>query len=133
MTDLTRGEVAKKADVNIETLRYYERRGLLPPPARNRSNYRIYPADTILRVAFVKRAQALGFSLNEIKLLLVLHASPSTRSQEVREHARQKIDEIEEKIRTLRRMKKALSRLVNECSGHEPATACPILEALASH
>ena len=132
MPTLTRGEVATEAGVNIETLRYYERRGLVPKPPRSVSNYRLYSEDTVRRVCFVKRAQELGFSLKEIKELLSLRATPKARCSDVRRQAEDKIQNIDGKIRTLRNMRKALSRLVDQCSGSGPVTACPILDALDS-
>lgn len=131
MTDgFTIGEVADRAEVNIETLRYYERKGLIQKPPRTASNYRAYPAETVRRVRFVKRAQQLGFSLVEIGELLSLRASPKSRCGDVRDRAEAKIADIDDKMRTLRRMKKALTGLVSECRGRGPVTDCPILSAL---
>ena len=91
MNGLTVGEVAAHANVHIETLRYYERRGLLAKPPRSTSNYRHYPRGAVRRVRFIKRAQELGFSLKEIKELLVLRAAPRSRCADVRERATTKI------------------------------------------
>ena len=84
MDGLTIGAVAKQANVRVETLRYYERQGLVARPPRSRSNYRLYPADTVRRVQFIKRAQSLGFSLQEITELLTLRAEPTARCADVR-------------------------------------------------
>ncbi len=130
MDVLTRGEVAQQANVHVETLRYYERRGLVSVPLRSVSNYRLYPKDTVRHVRFIKRAQDLGFSLGEIKELLSLRTSPKARSADVRAQAAAKITAIEEKIRALKAMKKTLSKLVTECSGRGPVAECPILGAL---
>jgi len=130
MHGLTIGDVAKQADVHIETLRYYERRGLVARPPRSMSNYRLYPEDAVRRVRFIKHAQALGFSLKEIQELLSLRAAPRTRCAAVRKRAQAKINDIEEKIRALHAMKKALAKLVAECVGRASVTACPILESL---
>jgi MerR family copper efflux transcriptional regulator len=130
MDGLTIGEVAARAKVHVETLRYYERRGLLLKPPRSRSNYRLYPEDAVRRVRFIKRAQALGFSLNDIKELLFLRAAPEANCGEVRQHAAAKVNAIDEKIHALTGMKRALSTLVAECSGEGPLTECPILESL---
>lgn len=130
MNGLTIGEVAERADVHIETLRYYERKRLIQRPPRTASNYRAYPAETVRRVRFIKRAQEIGFTLAEIEELLSLRASPKSRCGDVRARATAKMEDIDEKMRTLRRMKKALSKLVSECSGKGPVTECPILEAL---
>ena len=117
----TIGDVAKRAGVHIETLRYYERRGLVEEPTRTPSNYRVYPGETVRRVRFIKRAQELGFSLKEIKDLLSLRAAPKARCRDVRPRAEAKLDEIDQKLRDLRRMKKALSGLVGQCSGQAGA------------
>jgi MerR family mercuric resistance operon transcriptional regulator len=130
MDELKVGEVARKAGVNLQTIHYYERRGLLPKPPRSASNYRLYPADSVRRVRFVRRAQELGFTLKEIKDLLSLRAAPRTRCADVRKRAEAKVRDIDEKIRTLEAMRRALSRLIRECSSSGPATECPILEAL---
>jgi MerR family transcriptional regulator, copper efflux regulator len=127
---MTVGEVAKRARVHIETLRYYERRGLLVKPLRSKSNYRQYADDTVWRVRFIKAAQALGFSLKEIQELLSLQAAPEARCAEIRTRAENKITDIDAKIDLLITMKYALSKLVEECSTDGPLTDCPILAAL---
>ncbi len=127
------GAVATRADVNIQTVRYYERRGLLPKPPRTESNYRLYSEDSVRRVRFVKRAQELGFSLKEIKELLALRINSRGTRAQVRERAEAKITDIEEKIRSLRAMKKTLAGLTAACcGGRGPVSDCPILEALDS-
>jgi MerR family mercuric resistance operon transcriptional regulator len=130
MERFTIGEVAKQAQVRIETLRYYERTGLVASPPRNASNYRLYPQETVRRVQFIKRTQELGFSLKEIMELLALRASPETPCADIRSRAFDKITAIEEKIRTLNAMKHALAKLVDACSGQGEITDCPILAAL---
>jgi MerR family transcriptional regulator, copper efflux regulator len=130
MNGLTIGELAEQANVHVETLRYYEGRGLIDRPARSASNYRLYPADAARRARFSKRAQALGFSLKDIKGLLSLRAVPETECGEVRRHAEAKIIDISEKIQALTAMKRVLSKLVTECSGERPLAECPILESL---
>ncbi|MEE9139476.1 MAG: heavy metal-responsive transcriptional regulator [Alphaproteobacteria bacterium] len=130
MKALTVGDVARKTGVNVATLRYYERRGLIPRPARTASNYRIYTEDAARRVLFIKRAQALGFSLEEIKDLLSLKASPVARCGEVREIAAEKIRTIDDKVDALEAMRVALSKLIAECAGEGPVSDCPILESL---
>jgi MerR family transcriptional regulator, copper efflux regulator len=101
MNGLTIGEVAERAKGYIETLRYYERRGLLARPPRSASNYRLYPEDAVQRVRFIKRAQELGFSLKDIKELLSLRAAPEAECGEIRAHVDAKIKDIEEKIGSL--------------------------------
>lgn len=130
MEGLTIGEVARRADVNVETLRYYERRGLLARPQRSASNYRIYAEGAVRRIRFIKRAQELGFSLREIVELLSLRASPRSGCADVLVQATTKIIDIDEKIKTLRSMRKALVKLAESCKGSGPASECPILEAL---
>jgi MerR family mercuric resistance operon transcriptional regulator len=96
MERLTIGEVAQQAHVRIETLRYYERTGLVASPPRSASNYRLYPQETVRRVQFIKRAQALGFSLKEIMELLALRATPETPCADMRSRALDKITAIDE-------------------------------------
>ena len=127
---LTIGKVAKQAGVNVNTLRYYERQGVLAKPVRNGSNYRVYPEDTVLRVRFVKRAQELGFSLAEIKELLNLRISEEASCGDVRDQAQSKIQDLDGRISSLRAMRRVLSKLVAQCSGEGPVSECPILEAL---
>ena len=130
MSGLTIGEVAEQANVHVETLRYYERRGLVARPPRSASNYRLYPEDAVRRVRFIKRAQELGFSLHDIKELLALGADPEAGCAEVRACAEAKLKDIDAKIGALTAMKYALSTLVEECSGEGPLSDCPILESL---
>lgn len=127
---LTRGEIAKRSGVNIETIRYYERRGLLPKPPRSVSGYRLFSTDDARRVRFIKRAQELGFSLAEIAELLALRLSTKGQRAGVRKLAEAKILDIKEKIKTLRAMEKSLERLTTACCGGEGALSeCPILES----
>ena len=130
MPTLTTGQVAKHANVNIETIRYYERRGLIPEPPRRESGYRQYSHDTIDRIRFIKRAQELGFSLQEIRELLSLRLDPSTPAIEVRNKAEAKVRDIEEKIRALQHIKHSLLHLIGQCDGHGTVDNCPIIEAL---
>ncbi len=130
MENLTIGQLARRARVNVETIRYYERRGLIPEPPRSESGYRQYPDDTIARILFIKRAQELGFSLKEILELLTLRVDPETTCRDVRRRAEDKIADIEEKIEKLQSMKHALKKLKDRCKGKGPTSECPILEAL---
>ena len=132
MEALKVGEVARQAGVNLQTIHYYERRGLLPKPPRTASNYRVYAPEAVRRVQFIKRTQELGFTLKEIKELLSLRAAPRTRCGVVRNRAEAKLRDIDDKVRTLQAMQKALTKLIGECSGKGPVTQCPILEALDS-
>ena len=130
MDGLMIGEVAAQAQVHIEMLRYYERWGLLVKPLRSLSNYRLYADDTVQRARSIKAAQALGFSLKEIKELPSLKAAPQASCADIRLRAGAKITDIDEKINLLVAMKQTLSKLVEECSTDGPLTDCPILEAL---
>jgi Hg(II)-responsive transcriptional regulator len=123
------GDVSAKAGVNIQTLRYYERRGLLPEPARGSSGYRLYDPETVRLVRFIKRAQELGFTLREIEELIELRQSPR-RGGEVRALAATKVEDIERRIRQLKAMRKALGGLVAACDCDGGTLACPIIEAL---
>src|SRR5260370_20234020 len=127
---ITTSELARHGDVNLETIRYYERQGLLPKPPRTGTGYRQFPSDAVQRVRFIKRAQALGFTLAEIKELLALRIDPAGSCHDVESRARAKISDIEERIITLRGMKQALSRLVTSCADGTGSEECPILEAL---
>lgn len=130
MTSMTIGKLAKQCCVGVETIRFYEREGLIEEPPRRESGYRQYPEEIVRRVRFVKRAKALGFTLKEIKELLALRIVPEATCADVRRQAEAKIADIEERIVTLQRMKQALSRLTVACSGSGPASRCPILEAM---
>jgi MerR family mercuric resistance operon transcriptional regulator len=124
------GKVAERGGVNLQTIRYYEREGLLPKPPRLASGYRMFPETAVRRVRFIKRAQELGFSLAEIRELLSLRENAGAGAKQMRERAKSKIADIEEKIRTLRAMKDALNRLAEKCPGCGPLSECPILDAL---
>jgi len=126
------GQLAERAEVNLQTIRYYEREGLLPKPPRLSSGYRLYPDGAVRRVRFIKRAQEIGFSLAEIRELLSLRIDPRRERAEVRTLAQTKIADIEGKIRTLRAMKTALNRLKERCCGCGPASECPILVSIDS-
>ena len=124
------GKVADAAGVNVQTLRYYERVGLLPAPRRSRSGYRLYTDDTVRMVTFVKRAQELGFTLKEIKELLKLRSAGLQRRDAVRAAASAKVADIDRRIQDLGAMRAALALLVESCSCSGAKPECPILEAL---
>lgn len=124
------GDVAKRADVNKETVRYYEQRGLIPKPDRRRSGYRIFTQRHIDQIKFIKRAQELGFTLSEIKELLELRLDENTTCSEIKAEAREKYHDVVEKIEDLNRIKETLVELIDSCSGGDPKGDCPILEAL---
>lgn len=129
-SDMRIGEVADRSNVNVQTIRYYERRGLLPTPRRSPSGYRQYSADNVERIRFIKRAQALGFSLDDIRELLALKVHPSTNCEEVLHHAEAKLRDIDERIEALGLMKRSLESLAGACRDRRATSDCPILEAL---
>jgi len=122
--------LADAAGVNLETVRYYERQGLLPKPPRTPAGYRSFNGEAVRRLQFIKQAQALGFSLREIRELLSLRVKPGAPCSEVRDRAQAKLADIDAKLKQLRAMRTALARFVATCSGRGPMTACPILDAL---
>lgn len=124
------GEVAAQAGVNVQTLRYYEKRGILGRPQRTRAGYRKYPAETVRIIRFIKRAQELGFTLEEVEDLLRLRKVKGADKLKVRDVAAAKIKEIAEKLRRLQAMTSALEELVNTCTCQLGVVPCPILEAL---
>ena len=122
-------QTAREAGVNAQTLRYYERRGLLPRPPRRGSGYREYPADAVRIVRFIKKAQELGFSLDEIEELVRLRGVRRGERHRVRAIAERKIADIDQKIAHLQSMRAALDRLVESCHNGGDAD-CPIIDAL---
>ena len=124
------GQLAEQAQVKVETVRFYERRGLIAEPERTPAGYRQYSVDTVRRIRFIKRAQDLGFSLTEITGLLELRAHSPRACGTVERKARDKIALVETKIRELMRIKKALATLAANCAKQAPSGECPILEAL---
>ncbi|MDQ1470062.1 MAG: MerR family transcriptional regulator, copper efflux regulator [Bryobacterales bacterium] len=126
------GEVAERGGVNLQTVRYYEREGLLPSAPRLSSGYRTFSESTVRRLRFIKRAQDLGFALSEIRELLSLRVDTNRDRAEVRALAQAKVADIEEKMRALSAMKEALQTVTAHCSGHGSTSECPILESLDS-
>ena len=124
------GEVTRRVNVNKETVRYYEKRGLIPKPDRRRSGYRIFTQRHIDQIKFIKRSQKLGFTLKEIKELLDLRMDEDTTCSEIRSEAQRKYQDVVEKINDLKRIKSTLTDLIDSCSGSGPKGDCPILEAL---
>jgi MerR family transcriptional regulator, copper efflux regulator len=124
------GSLAKRAGVSIDTVRYYERSGLLTPQARLPSGYRRYGDSQVSRLRFIRRAQELGFSLKDISELLALSGLRDVAR--VKRSAQRKLDEVERRIAALQRVRTALSELIAQCPGHGRAAACPILKALGA-
>lgn len=125
---LTIGRLARAAGVGIETIRYYQRRELLPVP-ETEAAFRVYPTELIDRIQFIKRAQELGFSLDEISMFLRL--ADGTDRNSIRKIASSRLDEIRAKIQDLQKMEKVLARLVQECEATGQAARCPVIKALA--
>src|SRR6266542_3955235 len=130
MSTLSIGQVARQAGVGVETIRFYEREGLLEEPPRRASGYRQYSEQVVKRIHFIKRAQHLGFSLKEITELLLLRVDEHTSCEEVKQHTEAKIAEVERKLVELQRMRQALLQVAALCTGQGPASACPMLDAL---
>jgi MerR family mercuric resistance operon transcriptional regulator len=130
MTTLTIGKAARAAGVNVETIRFYERRGLIQQPPKPYDGYRLYAAETVSRIRFIRRAQEIGFSLREIEELLSLKADPAADCGDVRERARAKVAAVNDKIAELERVRAALHEVIAACPGRGALRACSILEVL---
>lgn len=128
--ELKIGQVAKRAGISIEAIRFYEKQGLLEKPPRSKSGYRRYCPETIARIKFIKRAKELGFSLKEISELLSLRVAPDTTCSMVKDRAGTKIRDIENKIENLKKIRDALVKLVSSCRGTGSTSQCPILDFL---
>jgi MerR family copper efflux transcriptional regulator len=132
MTSLTIGALAKRAGVGVETVRFYERRGLVRRPARPRVGYRSYPEDAVGRIRFIRNAQAIGFTLQEITALLALRVTAGTNCAAVRSRAAAKLADVKQRMTDLERIRIALEKLVAACPGRGALVSCTILEALDS-
>ncbi|MFV1957431.1 MAG: MerR family DNA-binding protein [bacterium] len=130
MKPLTIGKVASLTGIGVETIRFYEKSGLINAPPRTESGYRQYPASTVGRVRFIKRAKELGFTLNEIKGLLHLKLNPTTSCDEVRHMAEEKRMNVKAKIASLMGIERALGELIGACAIGGPTGECPFLEAM---
>ena len=122
--------MAERGGVNLQTIRYYEREGLLPKPPRLKSGYRMFPETAVQRVRFIKRAQELGFQLSEVRQLLSIQIDPAKECSDVQRLAKAKVEDIEARIRTLQSMRRVLSNLADACPGRGPSSECPILESM---
>jgi MerR family copper efflux transcriptional regulator len=129
MPTMTIGRLAKEAGVHIDTIRYYERNGLIPPPARRASGYREYQREDVRRLSFILRAKDLGFTLAEIRELLSLSADRDVRG--VKRRAEQRLEQVEGKIKELQRVRRGLKTLIDACPGHGDLARCPIVAALS--
>ena len=126
----TIGQVARKARVGVETVRFYERKGLIEQPPRRGNGYREYPVDTVRRIRFVVHAKELGFTLKEIVGLLSLRSRSAESCDSVKEQAEMKIADIEERICGLRRMRSTLRKVAQACDRREPTAECPVWDVL---
>src|SRR5579863_6150712 len=124
------GQVATEAGVNVQTLRYYERRGLLPEPSRLDSGYRAYGPNSVAVVRFIKRAQEVGFTLSEIEMLLHLAQGGPASCDAVKELAHQKVGDLDRRIGSLQAMRASLERLVETCDRPKRSRECPLIESL---
>ena len=129
MEGLTTSKVAERAGVNLDTVRYYEKRGLLPKPSRTASGYRQYGPEHVAHIRFIKRAQDLGFTLEEIRELLELRVAPGAGA-DVRARTAEKVEEIDAKLHDLQRIRAKLLELAAACEHHGSAEACLVLHAL---
>ena len=125
---LTIGTVAKQAGVGVETIRFYQREGLIIEPPKPETGYRVYLPDTIARLRFVNRAKELGFTLSEISLLLELDSSDCSITQQV---AEQKLELIQSKIKDLKAMSHALKSLIRACKSNDSRHSCPTISSLS--
>ena len=133
MKTMTISIAARQAEVGIETIRFYERRGLIEqPPKPDGSGFRVYPEETVQRIRFIRQAQEIGFSLREIDELLSLRADPAADSSNVRERAINKRNEVEQKIEHLQQIHAALEELISACPGKGALRQCSIMETLVS-
>lgn len=130
MDPLTIGQVAKQTGISVETVRFYENRGLIPAPARNASGYRQYPPDTPRRVRFIQRAKAVGFTLADILELLELRTRPGVTCSDIHRRAEDKLREIDDRLAELGQMRRALGQLAERCRDDSDLSECPILDAL---
>ena len=130
---MTRGELAKVCDVNIETLRYYEKQKLIAPPPRSSGGYRIYSEADAIRVRFIKSARNLGFTLKEVMGLMKLRVDKKGNCNSVVLKAKKRRDEVDEKIKDLKSMRKILSQLIGQCEKSLPTNDCPILSSFESN
>lgn len=128
-TQFTIGRLAKAADVNIDTVRFYERQGLLQPAPRTAGGYRLYGAADAQRLQFIRRAKTLGFSLEDIAELLRLTEDGHDRGK-VKAIAQKRVADLESRIRELEKMRSVLAHHAGHCSGHGEVSGCPIIQAL---
>lgn len=130
MASYTIGQLGRLTGAGVETIRYYEREGLMPRPPRRASGYRKYADDAVTRLRFIRHAKELGFGLKDIKGLLALRVTPGTTCADVRKRAEKQLADVRAKLEMLQRIETALIKLTAACRGRGPTSACPILDAL---
>ena len=127
---MTIGQIADSTGLNVQSIRFYERKGLLPDVSRTAAGYRQFDMDAIRRIQFIKHAQVVGFSLREISDLLSLQIDPNGSCQTVKRYASEKIEQLDERLSSLKKMRNALVNMMEMCDDGLPARSCPILDAL---
>ena len=127
---MTIGQVAKSAGVGVETIRFYEREGLLNKPKRRQSGYRVFTPEAVSRIRFIKKAKQLGFSLREIRDLLYLRVDSGATAADLKKQVDAKIGQIDDRLQDLKRMRGALIKVSKACTGKGPIGDCPLLDAL---
>lgn len=127
------GEVARRTDLGVETIRFYEREGLIDEPPRKLSGYRQYPEEVIARIRFIRRSKELGFSLKEIRELIALQRNPNATCMDVRRQTEAKIVELENKIVEFQKMRDTLTSMMSNCRNDLPVQSCPVLNALCEN
>ena len=126
------GSVAKMANVNIQTIRYYERRSILKPKITKESGYRLYDESAVKTISFIKNAQELGFTLEDIRQLMGLRNTSKTRCQKVQAKANEKLDDVKDKIKMLKGIERTLKKLVKDCENNKTSNGCPIIDGMES-
>ncbi len=129
-TNLTIGQLAKAAGVNVQTVRFYEREGILKPQTRLQSGYRVYNEDSLKRLYFIRQAKDLGFSLEEIRSLLSLRVRSANQCDQVRSRAEKKLNDVQQKIRHLKNLERTLKGLISDCQSRVVSDCCPIIEKM---
>lgn len=129
-TNLTIGQLAKAAGVNVQTVRFYEREGILKPQTRLQSGYRVYNEESLKRLYFIRQAKDLGFSLEEIRSLLSLRVRSANHCDQVRLRAEKKLNDVQQKIRHLKNLERTLKGLISDCQSRVVSDCCPIIEKM---
>ena len=129
---MTRGELAKECGINIETLRYYEKKKVIEPPKRSAVGYRLYCKEYVVKIRFIQNAKKLGFTLNEISEFLNMRVDKKGHCDSAKGKAQNKLDEVEQKIKAFKSMRAVLKQLIHRCKENELTGDCPVLGSLES-